>query len=596
MVTVRCQRCGRASGEPLCEPCQTIVARLQAKEQNEQRLKAERITELKEHEQQPEQRQRSAPTGKYFAPDLQHKAASRQVLRAAQPPAVVVRTFKPEGKLQLHRLAERARFYCVTCRQHKTGNLVATTKGNWKQTVCNTCYGVLVNKEWRKARKAAKPQRRQTQTMQPPRKVRQKQVKRRNGLPINPASPKAERQRLTLSQPAVDRLLEFFREAGIDAEFRNGRSLWINGSQAEPLAHLPSPDTAEWINLLNELALKYVRDKFIRAVEENACFGEDFRPSLLPHERGFAIMRGDVRAAVIHPAHAFIPHRPFIYANFLTLGPQWQQVANILHDTEVVERKPEQETEATQAAAAATEVERRRTAKQRRIDRLPNTLAPELIEACLDASRRIRLERQVAYERPVILVCNVGELTLLPIAGTASRLRMPFHLSKDTGTLKGELVLGDHDPLPLLISEDAAYKDATTAWTCALLGFADATCIELEPTARHEPPRHRAFSVSRHRPSTSTLPRKQRWPRHLEPVGHWVRYSGSFVAGHRRRLNDGQEASDEARDRARQVGIILHPHETWVRPHARGVPEGIEMRFLWHAPTELSFSRARPTG
>jgi hypothetical protein len=64
-------------------------------------------------------------------------------------------------------------------------------------------------------------------------------------------------------------------------------------------------------------------------------------------------------------------------------------------------------------------------------------------------------------------------------------------------------------------------------------------------------------------------------------------YSGSFVAGHRRRLNEGRTASAEACDRARQVGIILHPHETWVRPHTRGIPEGIEMRFLWHAPTEL---------
>lgn len=159
-----------------------------------------------------------------------------------------------------------------------------------------------------------------------------------------------------------------------------------------------------------------------------------------------------------------------------------------------------------------------------------------------------------------------------------------------------ELVLGDRDPLPLLISQGVADDDAITAWTCALLGFADATCIELEPsapTARLElavTPRRRASSVFRRRSSMPTLPRTQRWPRHLEPVGHWIRYSGSFVAGHRRRLNDGKTATDEARDRARQVGIILHPHETWVRPHARGVPDGIEMRFRWHAPSELKLS------
>jgi hypothetical protein len=156
-------------------------------------------------------------------------------------------------------------------------------------------------------------------------------------------------------------------------------------------------------------------------------------------------------------------------------------------------------------------------------------------------------------------------------------------------SLKGELVLGDRDPIPLLIGEDVADTDAITAWTCALLGFADATCIRPALTTPRELPRQRrsASSVPR-RPARPTLPRRQRWPTHLEPVGHWTRYSGAFIAGHRRRLNNGKKAGDEARDRARQVGIVLHPHETWVRPHTRGIPEGMEMRFLWHAPTELS--------
>jgi hypothetical protein len=170
---------------------------------------------------------------------------------------------------------------------------------------------------------------------------------------------------------------------------------------------------------------------------------------------------------------------------------------------------------------------------------------------------------------------------------------MPFLLHKGTETLKGELLLGDRDPLPLLIGDGTADEDVTKAWTCALLGFADATCMELEatgPAARREPARPRrrpSASESDRRSSTRSLPRSRPWPAHLEPVGHWIRYSGSFVAGHRRRLNDGQTARDEARDRARQVGIILYPHETWVRPHTRGVPDGIEMRFLWHTPAQL---------
>lgn len=49
----------------------------------------------------------------------------------------------------------------------------------------------------------------------------------------------------------------------------------------------------------------------------------------------------------------------------------------------------------------------------------------------------------------------------------------------------------------------------------------------------------------------------------------------------------GRTASADARDRARQVGIVLQPRETWIRSHTRGVPDGSEMRFLWHAPAEF---------
>jgi hypothetical protein len=306
-------------------------------------------------------------------------------------------------------------------------------------------------------------------------------------------------------------------------------------------------------------------------------------------------MRGDKRLAVIHAAHAFIPHRPFIYANFLRPGPHWQQVAGVLNrakEKQVAKPKHAREAKEARPAAREAELERRGASAQRRIDRLPAHLGPELIDACLDASRRIRLERQVAYDRPVVLKLDFGELTLLPIAGTGARLRMPFRVSTATETLKGELILEDRDPLPLIIGRGVGEADAVMAWTCALLGFADATCIEFEPpkpTARPEPARQwrpRPLVPPRH-PSTRRLPRQRPWPRHLEPVGQWIRYSGSFVAGHRRHLPDGWTASAEAREHARRVGIILHSHETWVQPHTRGIPDDIEMRFKWHAPPEL---------
>ena len=247
-------------------------------------------------------------------------------------------------------------------------------------------------------------------------------------------------------------------------------------------------------------------------------------------------------------------------------------------------------------AAAAAKLSH---AAMRRRDHLPGDLAPELIDACLDASRRIRLERHVAYDRPVVLERDGGELTLLPIAGTETRLFVPFHFARGAKTVERKLVLEGRDPLPLLIGEGVVEEDAITAWTYALLGFANATCIELEPvklTGRREPkrPRHPSASISRRPFSAQTLPRKPQRPNHLEPVGRWIRSGGSYVPGFRRHLPDGWTASDEARDRARQVGIILHWDETWVRGHIRGVPEGVEIRFRWHAPTELQLLRVRP--
>ncbi len=549
----------------------------------------------------------------------------------AQPPAVVALTFKPAGQLQLHRLGKRARFHCVHCRQDKTAGLVATMRSDWAQTVCVGCYDSLVHAQWAE-KKAAK--RRPMQAKQLSRKVKSKEERKLLQLTAK------REQQLQHQLPGVDRLLTFFRTAGVRVEVGPRGCPLINGSQTRPLARiLPSPERPDWSNVIDEMALNYVGRKFLRAVADNARFGEGLRAFLRRREKGFAIMRGDVRLAMIRATRAQIPHRDVIHGNFLKPGPHWQQVADVVHGAEaelVAEWKQEHEHEAraaaeaaaakaeakqrraaaraaeaaaakaeaeqrraaaraAEAAAAEAEAEQRRAAARRRIDHLPNGLALELIDACLDASRRIRLERQVAYERPVVLESEVGELTLLPIAGTETRLLMPFRLRKGTETLKGELVLGDRDPLPLLIGEGVADEDAITAWTCALLGFADATCIEfepVEPTARRGSARPQwppSSSVSQRRTSTRTLPRRRPWPRHLEPVGHWIRYRGSFVAGHRRRLNEGQTASAEARDHASQVGITLHPHETWVRPHTRGVPDGIEMRFLWHAPAELLF-------
>ena len=533
----------------------------------------------------------------------------------AQPPGTVIWSFKPVGQLQRHELRERASFRCVRCRQHKASIKVATRGSDWAQILCDKCYLILANKQRQKAsvttREKAKP------TERKKRRTGLAQQQRLNGLgtgsSVHQRTSIAAPRKLEKLLPGIDYMLTFFRDANIRAELVRGGRLLINGHLTRPLAAiLPPPERIDWDNVINAMAVSYAADKFIGAVTDNGCFGEGYLACLRRPERAFTIMRGSARLATIHATCAKIPHRDVIRANFLTPGPHWQLAADVLRGAEpelIAEwRQKQQAREAAAAAAEAAETERRqaaaaiaaerkRAAARRRIDHLAGDLAPELRHACLQASRRIRLERQVAYDRPVILQCSLGDLTLLPITGSQPRLLLPFRLTTETATLTGELILEDHDPIPVQIREDTTDHDAITAWTCALLGFADATCIQMEPGARQHVPtkarRRQSSGPCRQHPTTRPVPRTQRWPQYLKPVGTWIRYSGSFVAGHRRRLNEGRSASAEAVDRARQVGITLHQNETWVKAHARGIPDGIEMSFRWHTPTHLNQLRGR---
>jgi hypothetical protein len=130
----------------------------------------------------------------------------------------------------------------------------------------------------------------------------------------------------------------------------------------------------------------------------------------------------------------------------------------------------------------------------------------------------------------VVLESGLGELTLLPVTGAVPSLLMPFKLNREIGNIEGALVLGDHDPLPLLITEDVNDEDAMLAWTCALLNFAATTCVEFEaPNPATEPtsvgPRQRLPLQEPLKASTTRkLPGRRQWPAYLQPTGHWERH------------------------------------------------------------------------
>jgi hypothetical protein len=201
----------------------------------------------------------------------------------------------------------------------------------------------------------------------------------------------------------VERVFGFFRDADVEAEARRGGKLWINNHEVTQLASIPrSGRTVNWDSVIDELALRYATRKFIKAISDNTHFGGGVRAFLRRQEKGFAITYNGAYLATIRATSAQIPRHGTILGNFLKPGPHWEQVAEAVHNTEVelkaeLERRA-REKAAAKAATAATGKHHDRALAQLRLHRLPDDLAPELIAACLEASRRIRLERQVAYE------------------------------------------------------------------------------------------------------------------------------------------------------------------------------------------------------
>jgi hypothetical protein len=461
------------------------------------------------------------------------------------PPVRVIMATKHSGKWQTVVLAEPTTFRCLICREKRTSAWVAVVAENWRGMACPNCYYT----------------------------------------------------RKTKSQPAPDgrqRIADFFLSAGIPAELRPKKALAINGKKTGPVPNtLPPPGAPGWNSLVDELAIRYAHQEFINSLTENSSFDGDLRAYLRPDEHGFAIKHGSTRVAIVHATHARVRGHDPVIANFLTPGPHWQELASLVrHATPARIPNGEPRTDSPPNGSSVPG-DAPAYLPIRHVTQLPNSMDATLRSACTEASRRIREDRQVAYDRPVILESAIGELTLLPARATAGAVRLPFALSTGSGRVTAELAMQDSDPLPLRIGAEVQEQDMILAWACALIGWAEATCIQFESTSvrasteisQHREPRPRVRRIPRHRPA---------WPPALTPVGSWQEHSGSFVAGHKRRLTDGQLASDDARQYAQRVGIALQPHETWVRPHARGIPEDIQIRFRWNAPAELDATRISP--
>ena len=401
--------------------------------------------------------------------------------------------------------------------------------------------------------------------------------------------------------PALRRLADFLREAGIKVSARADRRLYLGDIAAgklpllEQSASLASPG---WRTAVDELVWVHARETLGNALRRHGRFGDGIatRPEL--GRNGFALFAADKEIGIIHATHAFVRGRDLITGNFLIAGDHWDQVERAVRSAGDSMRTWPAATSPDTAAAPSASPDTAAAPSARRFSVLPQTLAPELRDACMEASRRIRLERRTAFERRVVLECSLGELAIEPIKTKGNNLHVPFLFRWAKGghhvQVHGQLALTRIDPLPLLVTGGADEVGAHIAWVHMLLGFAELTCNGPEPTgprrlAGHPPTGHRDSTQNRHPGTREGYARIRRpWSDSLEPAGRWYAAGGTYVAAHISRLPFEREHSEEAAHLALQVGIRLKQHETWVRDHVRGVPKDAEIRFRWRTPPALS--------
>ena len=233
------------------------------------------------------------------------------------------------------------------------------------------------------------------------------------------------------------------------------------------------------------------------------------------------------------------------------------------------------------------------------LTRFPWNFSKAIVARAKAASEQIRHERLLAFGHPVVVSTGDYKLVFAPLDGSEGRVELPFRFLENDSSTEGVVYLSSpRTPLAVGFSVPRR-KDLLFIWASALSAFAELTCPEAGlATIRSKSTSH-GSSTSRYRPRP--VPPRQPRPSQsgavrlggvrlssrLTPDGATACIAATYVAGHRRRLLDGQKASSSARKAALQVGIELRGGETWVRPFVRGMPSDTQLFFHWAAPPEL---------
>lgn len=381
------------------------------------------------------------------------------------------------------------------------------------------------------------------------------------------------------SRSAMFTVSRFLREAGIETTVLRGGQMRIGSAVVRPPPEIEgTDDRRRWID---QTAMQLVPDRLLEELRRNLP-DEFLTESPVPGERGYALPLRTEPFPQVCATHASLSPG-WITGNFLRAGPHWDRLRERLRERLLNADKSND--------ADLDEVLRE----------FPPDLAPELAQMAREASARIRLDRTLAHEHPVVIVLPQGEIRFEPIRDVVA-LEVPFTHTGTRGTTRGALrLLTPTDPLPLAVASPDNTRQMGVVWAVALCAYAELTCVDISSiVSRSRRPRHSQATGSRTKTPRNSGVEIGGRPLRLRPR---IQYSealiasretetflASYVAGHRRRLQPGQTHSRDAERHARAIAITLKDDETWVRPHTRGEPPLEDLRFTWHADDSLRAS------
>jgi hypothetical protein len=295
-------------------------------------------------------------------------------------------------------------------------------------------------------------------------------------------------------------LLRFFTPLGmsVDLVVDPERDRYVVGQ------HVIGEDVGGWQHVepasedseIDKFVLRHLARRFAESVTANAApLWPGARAYYVKSDHGFVLAWPDAEVGfvVITPTHGRVFHGgPTLDGNYLLPGAHWKKLKRAIDEHE----------EARRVAPVDVPTQGRATSRQpirvpiRILSKVPEDVPRATARFLIDASRRLRLERQMVYGAPVILEANFGLIRFDPLEGPASELVVPFELACRDGVVEGGIALNaDDDPLRVELYRDELGDDMFI-WSTALSGYADVTTWDVLSAAEGRRARRRNRGVN----------------------------------------------------------------------------------------------------